>query len=121
MNDKTEQLKEECWKWSKEIFGDHMDPRGTLNHLKEEIDELLEQYETCWLAIKENIDLDEQYKLEKELFMEWADIWTLVLDAITRAGMSIEDINNHGFAKLEINKNRLWGEPDENGIVRHIK
>jgi hypothetical protein len=25
------------------------------------------------------------------------------------------------FNKLEINKNRVWGKPDENGVVEHIK
>jgi len=36
-------------------------------------------------------------------------------------GMSYEDICNAISEKLEINKKRVWGEPDSNGVINHVK
>ncbi len=52
--------------------------------------------------------------------MEWADCLILFLDAARRTGMDMDVLYNAVQDKMEINKNRKWGEPDENGVVRHV-
>lgn len=53
--------------------------------------------------------------------IEWADCMILLLDAARVAGFKTEDIYQAVLRKMEINKSRSWGEPDENGVVRHVK
>jgi hypothetical protein len=36
-------------------------------------------------------------------------------------GMNLDDINLAISKKMDVNEKRKWGEPDENGVVRHIK
>lgn len=49
---------------------------------------------------------------------EAADCFLLLLHHAHRAGY---DLLAEARKKLEINKKRQWGEPDENGIVEHIR
>ena len=70
------------------------------NHLKKEIQELLD-------------DPDD--------IMEFADCFMLLLDAASYQGHKMSDIWRAMGKKLEINKNRQWGEPNEEGFVEHIK
>ena len=52
--------------------------------------------------------------------MEWADCMILLLDAARRAGLSMDDLHQAIEDKMEINLKREWGEPDEDGVVRHV-
>lgn len=52
--------------------------------------------------------------------LEWADCMILLLDAARKAGYSTDDIYNAVLRKMEINKNRIWGKQDSDGVVRHI-
>ena len=72
-------------------------PVPVLTHLKEEVQELIEQ----------PTDL-----------MEWADCLLLLTDAADRAGLSIEDLIDAATLKLEINKKRTW-EKGADGVFRH--
>jgi hypothetical protein len=76
------------------------DPRGAISHLKKEVDEL---YDTPF-------DLT-----------EYADCAMLLFDACQIAGYTPEQLLEAVAVKLEINKNREWGEPDENGVVEHVR
>jgi NTP pyrophosphatase (non-canonical NTP hydrolase) len=51
---------------------------------------------------------------------EYADCFFLLFGAAKKAGMSYEDICRAIDFKFEINKNRTWGKPDENGVVEHV-
>jgi Protein of unknown function (DUF550) len=53
--------------------------------------------------------------------IEWADCLILLLDGVRRAGYSTQDLYDAVQRKMEINRNRKWGAPDENGVVRHIR
>ena len=100
-------LKEEIKKFSDGTFGPRSDPRGPLNHLKEEVIELIE-----------SIDKDNEEE-------EWADCLLLLLDAFRiRYGndVSFNKLLYFALNKLEIVKKREWNkEPDENGIFRRKK
>lgn len=76
-----------------------------LIHLEEEIIEL-----------KHDVVINSPNKLE-----EFADCFMLLYGAAAHEGLSYDDIVKLIKDKFEINKNRKWGEPDENGVVNHIK
>ena len=74
-------------------------------HLQEEVGELIED-------IKQNSE-------NKRL--EYADCFMLLFGAAKADGMTYSDICNAIEEKFAIIKNRKWGTPDENGVVKHIK
>ena len=53
--------------------------------------------------------------------MEIADCFMLLLDSAHHVGITHNEILQATKEKLEINKKRKWGNPDENGVVEHIK
>ena len=50
--------------------------------------------------------------------MDAADVFLLLLHYFHRRGVSLMDTAQ---AKMEINRARRWGTPDERGVVRHIE
>jgi NTP pyrophosphatase (non-canonical NTP hydrolase) len=53
--------------------------------------------------------------------LEFADCFILLFGAAAADGMSYNDICNCIDEKMSINYKRKWGQPDEKGIVNHIK
>jgi len=45
----------------------------------------------------------------------------LLLDIAAQEQIDISDLLRASYEKLEVNKKRKWSEPDENGVVEHIK
>jgi hypothetical protein len=100
MTTRIQQLQDEIARWSDATFGDERPPTRPLHHLAMEVQEL----------IAEPHD-DEEY----------ADCLILLLDAYRMAGGNTKQLLDTAFQKLEINKQRDWGTPDENGVVEHIR
>jgi len=50
---------------------------------------------------------------------EYADCFMLVFGSAMDYGMTEHDIFEAIREKLEINRKREWGEPDENGVYKH--
>jgi len=90
--------------WQKETFGQSTS-LSKLAHLKQELKEL-------------KSDVKNNAKGKRH---EFADCLFLLFGAAHAEGMTYEDICDSLDEKLEINKNRVWGKPDENGVVNHIK
>lgn len=99
MATEIQHLQDEVARWSKETFGQRS-PSPIIAHLRKEVEEL-------W---------KEPFSTE-----EYADCLMLLLDAAERAGLTTDLIVKETFAKLEVNKQREWGEPDEHGAVDHIR
>lgn len=94
-----QRLQDELGDWQDETFG-NSGPDGCLAHLKKEIEELItDPYDR----------------------MEYADCFMLLIGAYRRTGGSADDLVTAAFQKLTICKSREWGEPDENGVVEHIR
>lgn len=74
-------------------------------HLEQEIIEL-----------KKELEADNENKL-----FELADCFLLLFGAAAKAGMKYDDIIECIDNKMQININRKWGKPDENGIINHVK
>lgn len=92
---------DEFWKqhsaWSQSVFGTDAErgPVGALKHLEKEAREAQAKPE------------------DKE---EYADCLFLTLDAARRAGMTLDELLDVAFSKLEKNKKRRWvtpANPDE--------
>ena len=75
------------YKWSVETFGPGARTEGVVNHIREELDEVL--------ASPEDIS-------------EWADIIILAIDGARRMGFSADDIIEGLIAKHLKNKARKW-------------
>lgn len=100
--------------WSDATFGENQRNPAILYHLKKEVNELIESVE-LYEENKPNTTLLNDVKLE------FADAFILLLDSAFHIGFTSEDIYKIIYCKLEINKSRKWGKPDENGVIEHIE
>jgi len=95
-------MKPDCNTFQREVgeWGNAMFPHGTpdsvVAHLKKEVDELAESHDA----------------------EEAADCLILLLHHAHRCGY---DLMSWADWKFQINKKRKWGEPDQNGVVEHIR
>lgn len=58
---------------------------------------------------------------ELDTTYEFADCFLLLFGAASLYGMTYQDICEAIACKMSINKQRTWGEPNEEGYVEHIK
>jgi NTP pyrophosphatase (non-canonical NTP hydrolase) len=106
LKDDWQQLADDISTWSDATFGCGQRNPAIAYHLKKEVDELIEALE--------NVSSVE------ELGMEFADCLMLLLDSASHAGISVDELMIYARKKLEINKTRIWGKPDENGVIEHV-
>lgn len=108
----TELQFNEISKWQKETFG-QATPFSKLAHLAQEMvelkDAMVNEKEKPTAANFNNVR------------MEYADCFILLFGSAASYGFSFENITDLIQEKFDINKNRKWGNPDENGVVNHIK
>lgn len=97
---KLQKLQDDLCEWAEKTFGggDRLVP--VIHHLKQEVKELLDHPTNR---------------------MEFADCFILLLEAAQQAGLNTDDLIDAANEKLEINKKRVWGKPDENGVINHIE
>ena len=93
-------LQEQVTEFADKTFGNPGNPLPPLHHLKGEVDELIEAPNDIY---------------------EYADCMILLIQSAMRAGYRMNRLFDACEEKHEINKKRKWGEPDENGVVQHIK
>jgi hypothetical protein len=86
--------------WSDETFGKNRKPTGPMNHLKKEVEEVL----------------DNPYDTE-----EYADCLLLLIDAARLAGMTPESLLDAAMEKHLKNRLRKWGEADSFGVIEHTE
>ena len=94
----------EITQWQRETFGEAT-PFSKIAHLREEIVELE----------------DDLFAQAKDRRLEFADCFLLLFGAASADGMSYEDICLAIDEKMVINRGRSWGNPNELGVVNHIK
>lgn len=119
-------LRDEIKEFSVGQFGPRTDPRGPLNHLKEEVNELIESIEKVDELDSNSPFYYEEYQKEKKNEEEeWADCILLLLDSFRiRYGShtSYNKLLHFALNKLEVIKSREWEkEPDENGVYHSKK
>lgn len=94
---------EEITQWQAEKFP-NATPLSKMAHLTEEVQELVHDLKTNHPA----------------RHLEFADCFFLLFGAAAADGMSYEDICKAIDEKFSINKNRKWGKPDADGVVKHV-
>jgi len=108
--------------WSDGQFGTDDRTIGILYHLKKEVDELIDSTKKTKLLLGDDSTyVDELTDQIDKTDMEFADCFMLLLDAASHSYIDAEQLIGLSYKKMEINKNRKWGEPDENGVVEHVK
>lgn len=85
--------------WSEKTFGIHAGT-STLTHLAREVEELR--------AAPDDLE-------------EYADCLILLMDAARRQGYSLDDLLLATASKFVANTCRVWGEPDDEGVVEHVE
>ncbi len=103
-----QKLMDDIREWSDATFGENQRVVPVLNHLIKEVPEVIDAVnDVAGITIKGKF--------------EFADCFMLLLDAASHYGMDAESLINCTHIKLNINKHRKWGEPDENGVIEHIE
>lgn len=120
---KLQDFMDEKGRWADATFGrgQPRSPLGPLHHLKQEIDELIAEIENYYFVLKHTDGEEELAPFQEAVRYEFADAHMLLLDAERLFGITAEMDLIYMQRKLEINKNRTWGSPDENGVINHIK
>jgi hypothetical protein len=99
-NNDFQELQDKVGKWADSKLKGETSLEGMIRHLKEEVDHLLKN----------------PYDPES-----YADVQILFMNIARVAGFTMDDLYLATEAKHTINLAREWAEPDEQGIVRHIK
>jgi NTP pyrophosphatase (non-canonical NTP hydrolase) len=102
---RLQQLMDEIVEWSSKTFGARSGQTtlGVCNHLAKEVGELYD-------GLTAN-DYEE----------EFADCFMLLLELAKFSGISAEKLVDLTYQKLEVNKNRKWGNILPDGSIEHIK
>lgn len=98
---KFESLRKNIYEFSLKTFGTERSYKAPLHHLKEEIEEVMEDGAES----------------------EYADCLLLLLDSYSKRypNNKVSDLIRASEDKLEILKTREWNEPDKNGVFKHKK
>ena len=117
--DRLEHLRNQISDWSDKTFNngifDHSRSLPISKHLVKESKELVETLE------KLNSDSTDKSKSVNESVFELADVFMLLLDCASKLGMDSADLISVTEEKLEINKKRKCGKPDNDGVVEHVR
>jgi len=107
--DSMQDFLEEIMVWSNATFPEST-TTAKLKHLIKEVGEVIKEVE--------NQVSSAQRRRVRE---EFADVFILLLNALSSEGIHFGQLVEDAKAKMEINKTREWGTPDEHGVVEHIK
>lgn len=107
--DKLQALMDDISAWADATFGAERKTVAPLHHLKKEAAEAIEAIERA------------EPNRSTAGVLELADCFILVLNACALYGLTASEVIRAANYKLETCKKRKWGEPDENGVVEHIR
>lgn len=95
-----QELQDDIAQWSDQTFGSHCRLQGMLAHLRKEVQELSDHPDDT---------------------AELADCFMLLLDISRSMNVDTHQLIQETRNKLEINKQRRWGEPGPDGEVEHLR
>lgn len=98
-------LVKDIGEWSETTFGVGDRTKPLLEHLKKEVDEAIVTHDI------------------KSIYFDWAlaDCFILLFDIMYRNNMTMGQIESVIKEKMDVNKKRKWHNPDENGIIEHVR
>lgn len=117
---RTQEFWNQQAEWSEATFGKSTErgPSGPLAHLEKEAKEA--RADADLYEASRGILLPKEV-VKANLKLEIADCLFLTFDAARRAGMTLDDLLDAAFHKLEINKKRKWKAPNEDGVCEHVE
>lgn len=108
-------------KWQRETFKNST-AISKVYHLEKEVQELKEALKNFHRAeFDDRVFMGEFNRICENVRIELADCIILLYGAAGSFEMDYNDICKSIQRKFEEVKTRKWGEPDENGVVEHIK
>lgn len=119
-----QKLQNQIKKWSDGTFGKNRTGIPIIHHLKAETDEVIEALTNYHQESYLNGDITDFDKLRKNrerVLFEFADCFMLLIDAAAHEQITIDMLTEATKQKLEINKKREWGKPNDLGYTEHIK
>ena len=111
----------EVAEWSDKTFGKGQRNPAIVHHLKKEVKELIDAIEIYQTNSSIKVPYSESNDLQKKVINEYADCFILLCNSAHYFGLSAESLLIASKQKLEICKRSKWGQPDENGVIEHIK
>jgi hypothetical protein len=122
---RIQNLQDDIKKWSDGTFGMHRTANPMAYHLKKEITELITALDDLYRGTYSNSSTQDGIDLlatkYRRIRFELADCLMLLIDCASHTQINMDSLISAVEEKLEINKNRKWGTPDENGVIRHIE
>jgi len=119
MTESLQNLMNETSAWSDKTFDEGRFRRNRSvsisYHLQKEAKELTEALKEFYSGGMPTLEFIEDTN------KEFADVLILLMDAACHYGLNADQLLTVAFNKLEENKSRTWGTPDENGVVEHIR
>lgn len=109
--DRIQRLQNNIAEWSDASFGKTDRTIGILNHLKEEVEEVIEA--------KNNYEEDPTGLAQHRMASEFADCLILILDAARKSDLNTDLLLQASEYKMTINRNREWGDPNKQGYHKH--
>ena len=109
--ERIQRLQNNIAEWSDSAFGTDDRTIGILNHLKEEVDEVIEAKQD----FEEKLDGLTQQKMASE----FADCLILLLDAARKSDLNTDLLMQAAEHKMHINRNREWKPANEQGYHKH--
>ena len=119
--DNLQKLMDDIAEWSDKQFGQGQRNPAIVYHLVKEVPELIEAIKTYQEGNTIKTPYKEANSLLRSVWGEYADCLMLLLDSASHFGLTSERLLHVTRLKLEVNKKRKWGTPDENGVVEHIE
>ena len=117
--ERLQELMNSITAWSDGQFGEGQRNPAIAYHLLKEVPELIDAIK-LFQNTNSIVHVTKSEKALKSLFFEYADCLMLLLDSASHMGLTADMLIDYTQQKLEINKSRKWGKPDENGVVEHI-
>jgi len=109
--ERIQKLQNNIAEWSDKTFGGSDRTIGILNHLKEEVLEVIEA--------KELFEKDPNGITQQKMASEFADCLILILDAARKSDLNTDLLLQAAEYKMQINYKREWKEANEQGYHKH--
>ena len=109
--ERIQRLQNNIAEWSDAAFGAEDRTIGILNHLKEEVEEVIEA--------KNNYEEGPTGVLQQRMASEFADCLILLLDAARKSDFNTDLLLQAAEYKMKINRERKWKPTNEQGYHKH--
>lgn len=109
--ERIQRLQNNIAEWSDKSFGTNDRTIPILNHLKEEIEEVI--------VAKINYEEGPTGQLQHDMASEFADCLILLLDAARNSELNTDLLLQAAEYKMKINRDRKWKPANEQGYHKH--